>query len=116
MSVMWRCLEIPNEFSSIRIESDNTLREQIVAEPLPAIDHGLRISGTEIKQTQLRIVGVGTPSHATAVSPGFFIGPGFCFGSARLRVRIPAPLHRARFGIVRLKITRNIEIITTHAD
>ena len=71
--VVRRRLEVPRQLPRVRIERDDRLGEEIVALPLAAVDHRLRVSGAEVDQIQIGVVCRRPPGHAAAVR-GRFIG------------------------------------------
>ena len=115
MRVMRRRLEVPRHPPRIRTHCNNRLRVKIVPRTRLARNHRLRIARAEIKQIQYRIIGRRTPRHPAAMQHRFHAGPRLRFRIPRLRMRIPAPLHLTRLGIMRRQITGYVRIVTAHA-
>ena len=78
-------------------------------------DHRLWVAGAEIDKVKVRIVGGGSPRHASAVQHRFDGGPTFRFRRSNFRVGVPAPLPLAGFRVVRLDIARYVKVVATDA-
>src|SRR5262249_33631532 len=100
MNVMRRNLEIPHEFSRVRIQRNDAARVEIVARSRFAGQDRVGISNSPIKKIQRWVVGASHPSHSATEEDriGVF-RPSFGTGLTGLWLGVPSPLNRAGFGI-----------------
>jgi len=96
---------------SQRITVRYHLKPMSAADTTEYINHRLRVAGPEVDHVELGIVGRRAPGHAAAVQHRFDAGPGLRFRLVRVGMSVPAPLHLARFGVVRLDVAGDVEIV-----
>ena len=110
-------LEMPDHLARVGIHRDDRPGEEVVSRPILVRDDGLGIAGRDVDVVELRIVGDRLPCHAAAMPGHFLVRPGLHAGVTRVhRHRIPAPLHRAAFGMMGLDVPRDVEIVAADAD
>ncbi len=115
MRVVRRGLKPPLELTGIDVQRNDGFGIEV--RPLAALagDHRLRISGADIEQAEVGVVGAGHPGHPAPMHHGFDAGPGFGFRGAGLGMGVPAPFEFACFRIVRFQIPGDIEVIAADA-
>src|ERR1700751_501314 len=108
-------LEVPFQFSGVRIERNDAIGVEIVARAYGAIEIRRRIAGAPVQRVQIRIVGPGHPSRAATALIGF-PWPAFRAGSARPRKRPESPLFLSSPGGVSGQEAAHTVIATRCAD
>ena len=106
---------MPLQLARVRIERDDAVAVEVVAEARAAVPVGRGVAGAEVDEVRLRVVRAAVP-HAGAARLPRVAGPRLVAGLALAGDRVEAPDLPAVFRVERRDVPANAEIAAGHAD
>src|SRR5262249_61802553 len=114
--VVRRELEVPLQFSSVRVDGEQRARVEVVAGAIVAVVIRIGIAGAVVQQVEIRIVAAGHPRGRAASRSVLRVWPRLAGGLAWIRNRVEPPDARACRRVVGVDVAAARKIAAGDAD